>query len=274
VRTHQLDLLDRSRVEELVRTVKPQWVFHLAALSSPAASWQDPAGTIATNAGLEANLLAAAVELDPMPRVIVVGSSDEYGRPSGRARRLNEATPLQPVTPYGVSKVTQDLLALQYHLSHGLPAIRLRPFNHAGPRQAPQFAIASFAQQIARIELGKQPPVLKVGNLDTRRDFTDVRDIARGYLLAAEQGTPGEVYNIGSGTAPRLRELVARLLSMTRRKIALEVEPDRQHAVEADVYLCDSLRFRRLTGWQPRISLDRTLRDTLEYWRRCERHAA
>ncbi|HXN02983.1 MAG TPA: GDP-mannose 4,6-dehydratase [Candidatus Dormibacteraeota bacterium] len=274
VTTHQVDLLERTRVDELMRAIKPQWVFHLAALSSPAASWQDPAGTIATNAGLEANLLAAAVQLDPMPRVIVVGSSDEYGRPPGRARRLNEATPLQPVTPYGVSKVTQDLLALQYHLSHGLPTIRLRPFNHAGPRQAPDFVIASFAQQIARIELGAQPPVLKVGNLDARRDFTDVRDVVRAYLLAAEKGTPGEVYNIGSGTAPRLRDLVARLLTMTRTRIKLEVDPSRKHAVEADVYLCDSLRFRRLTGWQPQISLDRTLRDTLEYWRGCERRAA
>ena len=272
--THQVDLLDREQVDALVRAIKPQWVFHLAALSSPAASWQDPAGTIATNAGLEANLLAAAVQLDPMPRVVVVGSSDEYGRPSGRARRLNEATPLQPVTPYGVSKVTQDLLALQYHLSHGLPAIRLRPFNHTGPRQAPHFAIASFAQQIARIELGAQPPILKVGNLDTRRDFTDVRDIARAYLLAAEKAKAGEVYNIGSGTAPRLRDLVARLLAMTRILITLEVDTSRKHAVEADVYLCDSRRFRRLTGWQPQISLDRTLRDTLEYWRRSERRAA
>jgi GDP-4-dehydro-6-deoxy-D-mannose reductase len=274
VMTHQVDLLDRAQVDGLIRAIKPQWVFHLAALSSPAASWQDPAGTIATNAGLEANVLAAAVQLDPMPRVVVVGSSDEYGRPSGRARRLNEATPLQPVTPYGVSKVTQDLLALQYHLSHGLPAIRLRPFNHTGPRQAPNFAIASFAQQIARIEMGALPPILKVGNLETRRDFTDVRDVARAYVLAAEKGKPGEVYNIGSGSAPRLREVVARLLTMTRSRITLEVDATRKHAVEADVYLCDSLRFRRLTGWQPQISLDRTLRDTLEYWRRCERRAA
>jgi GDP-4-dehydro-6-deoxy-D-mannose reductase len=274
VTTHHVDLLDRPQVDTLVRAIKPQWVFHLAARSSPAASWQDPAGTIATNAGLEANLLAAVVQLDPMPRVVVVGSSDEYGRPPGRTRRLNEATPLQPVTPYGVSKVTQDLLALQYHLSHGLPAIRLRPFNHAGPRQAPDFAIASFAQQIARIELGAQPPILKVGNLETRRDYTDVRDIARAYLLAAEKGKAGEVYNIGSGTAPRLRDLVNRLLTMTRTRITLQIDAGRTHAVEADVYLCDSLRFRRLTGWQPQISLDRTLRDTLEYWRNCERRAA
>ena len=274
VLTHQADLLDRHRVDALVREIQPQWVFHLAALSSPAASWEDPAGTIATNAGIEANLLAALVRQKPMPRVVVVGSADEYGRPVGRARRLDEATPLRPLTPYGVSKVTQDLLALQYHLSHGLPAIRMRPFNHAGPRQAPQFAIASFAQQIARIELGKQPPILKVGNLEARRDFTDVRDIVRAYLLAAEKGKPGDVYNVGSGTAPRLRELVATLLKMTRASITLEVDPARTRPVEAEVYVCDARRFQRLTGWRPRIGLDTMLRDTLDDWRRQERSAA
>jgi len=261
-------------VDTLVRQIEPQWVFHLAALSSPVASWDDPAGTIATNAGMQANLLAAVVHLDPMPRVVVIGSGDEYGRPSGRARRLDEATPLRPLTPYGVSKVTQDLLALQYHLSHGLPAIRLRPFNHAGPRQAPDFAIASFARQIARIEAGTQPPTLKVGNLQARRDFTDVRDIARAYLLAVEKGKPGEVYNVGSGTAPRLRELVALLLTMTRASITLEVDARRKHTAEADVYICDPRRFQRLTGWRPQISLERMLRDTLDYWRRCEGSAA
>jgi GDP-4-dehydro-6-deoxy-D-mannose reductase len=274
VNTHQVDLLDRAAVGALVRQVQPQWVFHLAALSSPAASWEDPAATIATNAGLEANLLAGLVKQNPMPRVVVVGSGDEYGRPPGRARRLDEATPLRPLTPYGVSKVTQDLLALQYHLSHGLPAIRMRPFNHAGPRQAPHFAIASFAQQIARIELGKQPPILKVGNLEARRDYTDVRDIARAYLLAAEKGKPGEVYNVGSGTAPRLRELVDLLLTMTRSKITLEVDPARKHTAEADVYICDARRFARLTGWRPQIALERMLRDTLDDWRRHERSAA
>jgi GDP-4-dehydro-6-deoxy-D-mannose reductase len=274
VRTHQVDLLDRDRVEAIVREIQPQWVFHLAALSSPAASWDDPAATIATNAGLEANLLAALVKQKPMPRVVVVGSADEYGRPVGGARRLDEATPLRPLSPYGVSKVTQDLLALQYHLSHGLAAIRIRPFNHAGPRQAPTFAVASFAQQIARIELGKQPPVLKVGNLEARRDFTDVRDIVRAYLLAAEKGKPGEVYNVGSGSATRLRDVVGVLLTMTRAGITLEVDPARTHPVEADVYVCDARRFRRLTGWRPTIALERTLRDTLDDWRRQERSPA
>jgi GDP-4-dehydro-6-deoxy-D-mannose reductase len=272
--THQVDLLDRARVESLLRQLSPQWVFHLAALSSPAASWDDPGGTIATNATLEANLLEGLIRLNPMPRLLAIGSGDEYGRPTGRVRRLDEQTPLRPITPYGVSKVTQDLLALQYHLSHDLPVVRVRPFNHAGPRQAPQFAIASFAQQIARIELGIQPPTLKVGNLDARRDFTDVRDMARAYLLAIEKGKPGEVYNIGSGKAPRLRDVLTALLKMTRARIRLEVDESRKRTAEAETYVCDATRFRRLTGWRPQIPLERTLRDTLAYWRRCERRAA
>jgi GDP-4-dehydro-6-deoxy-D-mannose reductase len=271
ITTHQVDLLDRASIDAVVRQVQPQWVFHLAALSSPAASWDDPGGTIATNASLQANLLGALLSLHPLPRVLVVGSGDEYGRPQGRNRKLNEEAPLRPISPYGVSKVTQDLMGLQYFLGRQLPAIRVRPFNHAGPRQAPNFAIASFAQQIARIELGKQPPTLKVGNLEARRDFTDVRDIARAYLLAVEKGKPGEVYNIGSGSAPRLRDLLRLLLKMTHAKIALEVDATRKRAAEADVYVCNAGRFQRLTGWRPRISLERMLHDTLEYWRRRER---
>jgi GDP-4-dehydro-6-deoxy-D-mannose reductase len=272
--THQVDLADRRALETLVRSLRPRWVFHLAALSSPAQSFDDPGGTIATNAILEANLLGALVQLDPMPRVLVVGSGDEYGRPSGRARRLDEDTPLRPLTPYGVSKVTQDLLGLQYHLSHALPAVRVRPFNHAGPRQAPHFAIASFAQQIARIELGIQPATLKVGNLDARRDFTDVRDIARAYLLAIRKGEPGEVYNIGSGRAPRLRQVLTLLLKMTKVKVTLAFDAARTRAAEADVYVCNAGRFHRLTGWRPQITLERMLNDTLDYWRRRERRAA
>jgi len=263
VTTHQVDLLHQDQVERLVQAVQPRWVFHLAALSSPAASWDDPGGTIATNAGMQANLLGALLSLRPMPRVLVVGSGDEYGRPQGRARWLSEEAPLRPITPYGVSKVTQDLMALQYFLSRDLPAVRARPFT--------DFALASFAQQIARIELDKQPPTLKVGNLEARRDFTDVRDIARAYLLAVEKGKPGEVYNIGSGSAPRLRELLAILLKMTRAKVALEVDATRKRTAEADVYVCNARRFQRLSGWRPRISLERMLRDTLEYWRRRER---
>ena len=272
--THPLDLLDIERVDAVLREVKPGWVFHLAALSSPAASWDDPGGTIATNSRMQANLLSSLVRLELRPRVLIVGSGDEYGRPAGRRRRLNETTELRPVTPYGVSKVTQDLLGLQYFLSHGLPVVRVRPFNHAGPRQSPHFAIASFAQQIARVEAGKQPPRLHVGNLEARRDFTDVRDVVRAYLLAIEKGEPGEVYNIGSGKAPRLRDVVTLLLKMSRTRIGLEFDESRRRTAEADVYVCDARRFQKLTGWRPKIPLQRTLRDTLEYWRGCEGSAA
>jgi GDP-4-dehydro-6-deoxy-D-mannose reductase len=272
--THQVDLLEKDSVQSLLAEVRPQWVFHLAALSSPAASWNDPGGTVATNAVIQGNLMSSLARMDPMPRTLVVGSGDEYGQPVGRTRRLDEETPLRPVTPYGVSKVTQDLLALQYFLSHHLPVIRVRPFNHAGPRQSPAFALASFAQQIARIELGRQEPTLKVGNLDSRRDFTDARDVARAYLLAIQKGKPGEVYNIGSGRAPRLRELLERLLKLTGVKIKLQVEESRKRAAEAPVYVCDARRFQRLTGWKPQISIDRMLGDTLDYWRRCERDGA
>lgn len=274
VTTHQCDLRDGTGLRDLVTRLQPGWVFHLAALSSPAASWDDPGGTIATNAEMEANLLSSLIAIDPMPRVVIVGSGDEYGHPPGRARRLSEDAPLQPITPYGVSKVAQDLLGLQYFLSHGLPVIRVRPFNHAGPRQSADFAIASFAQQIARIERGSQSPLLKVGNLEARRDFTDVRDIARAYLLAIEKGKPGEVYNIGSGKAPRLREILDLLLKQTRVKVRLEVDASRKRAAEASVYLCDARRFQRLTGWRPQISLARMLRDTLAYWRNVEGRAA
>ena len=270
VERHPVDLLDRDRVEAVVSRVRPAWVFHLAALSSPAASWEDPAATITNNVGGQANLLNALVRLDPMPRVLVVGSTDEYGRVTGRRQRLDEDTPLRPLSPYAVSKVAQDYLALQYFLSRGLPAVRVRPFNHAGPRQAPQFAIASFAQQIARIELGRQAPSLKVGNLKAKRDFTDVRDMARAYLLALRKGRPGEVYNIGSGKAVQLGAIVEALIRMSKKKITLEVDARRTRVAEADVYVCDPRRFHRLTGWRPQIGLDRTLRDTLTYWRRCE----
>jgi GDP-4-dehydro-6-deoxy-D-mannose reductase len=267
VRHHVIDLTRRKAVDALVRRVKPGVMFHLAAQSSVADSWKDPGRTLAVNAGAQANLLAAAVELAPMPRVLVVGSTDEYGEPDDPDRALDEHTPLRPVTPYGVSKVAQDLLGLQYFLSHALPVIRVRAFNHTGPGQSPRFAVSSFARQIALIEAGRQPARLKVGNLDARRDFTDVRDIVRAYRIAVERGQPGEVYNIGSGRSVSLREVVDILLRMSRRPVTVTVDPARLRRVEPPSYRCDATRFRQLTGWQPEIPLEQTLHDTLEYWR-------
>jgi GDP-4-dehydro-6-deoxy-D-mannose reductase len=267
---HSVDLRERSTVEALVQSLRPDWVFHLAASSSVAASWEDPAETLTNNIGAQANLLAALVGLERLPRVLVVGSADEYGAPQRDDALLDEDAPLRPITPYGVSKVAQDYLALQYHLSHGLPVVRVRPFNHVGPGQSPAFAVASFARQVARIEAGREAPVLKVGNLESRRDFSDVRDVVQAYRLAVDQGRPGDVYNIGSERSVRLREVVDMLVGMSRTRITVEVDPSRTRPVETRAYRCDSSRFRRLTGWRPSIPLEQTLRDTIEYWRRVE----
>lgn len=266
IRLHPIDLARRTSVEALVRRVRPARVFHLAARSSVADSWKDPGRTLANNVVGEANLLAALVRLDPMPQVLVVGSADEYGEPR-TSRALDEDTPLRPLTPYGVSKVAQDLLGLQYHLSHGLPVVRVRPFNHIGPGQSPNFAVASFARQIAEIESGRRPARLRVGNLEVRRDFTDVRDVVRAYRLALAEGRPGEVYNVGSGRAVALHDVVERLLRMSRTPITVQVDPRRVRAVEAKAAVCDARRIRRRTGWHPLIPLDQTLADTLEDWR-------
>ncbi len=255
-----------------MRALRPQWIFHLAAASSPAKSWQDPARTLHTNIGCQANVLAAAVTLKAPPAVLVVGSGDEYGeQPERPDDALDEEAPLRPLTPYGVSKVGQDLLGLQYFLSHALPVVRVRPFNHTGPRQNPAFAIPGFARQVARIEGGRQPPRLRVGNLEARRDFTDVRDMVRAYRLAIECGRPGEVYNLGTGKAPSLGEVVDMLLPMSRVPVTVEVDPARLHPYEARTYRCDAGKFQRLTGWRPEIPLEQTLQDTLDYWRRLER---
>jgi GDP-4-dehydro-6-deoxy-D-mannose reductase len=271
VRCHSLDLLRRGPVQELVRAIKPQWIFHLAAASSPIKSWDDPARTLRINIGCQANVLAAAVTLQAPPAVLVVGSADEYGdQPDTEDRKIDEQAPLRPLTPYGVSKVGQDLLGLQYFLSHGLPVVRVRPFNHTGPRQAPTFAIPSFARQVARIEGGHQAPRLRVGNLEARRDFTDVRDIVRAYRLAIAEGHPGDVYNLGSGYAPRLRDVVELLLGMSEVPITVDADPALTQRVEARSYRCDAGKFQRLTGWRPEIPFEQTLRDTLAYWRRVE----
>jgi GDP-4-dehydro-6-deoxy-D-mannose reductase len=198
---------------------------------------------------------------------MVAGSNEEYGLIRPDELPLTEDNPLRPNSPYGVSKVTQDMLGLQYFLSHQLPVIRVRPFNHIGPRQAPGFVAPDFALQIAQAEVGLRSPRIQVGNLNVHRDFTDVRDMVRAYYLAITFGVPGDVYNIGSGQSHSVHELLDVLLSYSHVQITVEPDPERLRPSDVPMVRCDASKFRALTGWEPTVPFKATLRDVLDYWR-------
>jgi GDP-4-dehydro-6-deoxy-D-mannose reductase len=261
------DLRDPQATRVLIETVRPDRIYHLAGQAHVGESWNNPWETIETNLRAQVNLLDAVVVAGLRPRVLVVGSADEYGPVAPEDLPLDENRPLRPDSPYSVSKVGQDMLGIQYFLSYELPIVRVRPFNHLGPRQSRRFVAASFAAQIAAIEAGRQPPLLKVGNLTARRDFTDVRDVVRAYALVLEQGEAGEVYNIGSGQSRPIAELLDTLLSLSPAKIEIEADPRRLRPSDLPDLVCDASRLRARTGWAPQIGWRQTLEDLLDYER-------
>jgi len=220
------------------------------------------------------NLFEAVKAAAPQARVLFVGTASEYGAVSEAEIPIREDTPLRPVDPYGVSKASADLLAYQYYRSHGVHIVRVRPFNHIGPRQSPDYVVASLAKQIAEIEKGMREPVIIVGNLEAKRDFTDVRDMVLAYWLAVQHGQPGEVYNICSETAYSIQELLERLRSLATMTVEIRQDPERLRRTDAPIVLGDCTRFRELTGWRAEAPMDKTLRDTLEYWRASVSEAA
>jgi GDP-4-dehydro-6-deoxy-D-mannose reductase len=261
------DLRDPAAARALIDRVRPDRIYHLAGQAFVGSSWDDPWATLETNLRSQVNLFEAILASRLAPRILIVGSADEYGRVSAAELPIRETCPLRPDSPYAVSKAGQDLLGLQYYLSHDLPVVRVRPFNHIGPRQNKNFVAPAFATQIAAIEAGVQPPVLRAGNLDSRRDFTDVRDVVRAYALALEQGEPGEVYNIGSGRARSIRDLLDALRRLSGAAIEVEFDPARLRPSDVPELVCDASRFRARTGWEPRIPFEQSLRDLLDYER-------
>lgn len=261
------DLTDPSFAQSLLERTQPERIYHLAGQAFPPASWQDPWTTLEINVRSQVNLLHGAARLKATPRILVIGSMEEYGRVSAEMLPVTENTPFRPDSPYGVSKVTQDLLGLQYFQSHHLPVVRVRPTNHIGPRQNDQFVTSNFAKQITEIESGLREPVLYVGNLDAQRDFVDVRDMVRAYYLALERGEPGQVYNIGSGQPRSIQEVLDLLLAQSRVPIRIQQDPERLRPSDTPKLYCSAAKFYAQTNWQPTISLETSLRDLLEYWR-------
>ena len=261
------DLRDLAFAQAMLADVKPDRIYHLAGQAFPPLSWQDPWGTIELNLRAEVNLLNAAAQAKSDARILVIGSFEEYGRVDSQALPVSEDTALRPDSPYGVSKIGQDFLGLQYFLSYQLHIVRVRPSNHIGSRQSEQFVTSNFAKQIAEIEAGTRAPVLYVGNLTAQRDFTDVHDMVRAYYLALERGVAGEVYNIGSGRAWSIQQVLDRMLKQSRAAIRVEEDPARLRPSDTPVMYCDSRKFRAQTGWEPTIPLEQSLRDILDYWR-------
>ena len=263
----ECDLRDPVSVRRALAETRPDRIFHLAAQSYVPTSWLIPGETVANNLLGQVNLLEAVRDLGLGSRIHIAGSSEEYGMVHPDELPIRETNPLRPLSPYAVSKVGQDLLGYQYWMSYRLHIVRTRGFNHSGPRRGEVFVTSNFARQIAEIEKGQREPVLWVGNLDAIRDFTDVRDMVRAYWLALERGEPGEVYNICSGRGYAVREVLELLLGLTSARIEVRPDPARLRPSDVPVLVGDCQTFRRVTGWEPTIPFEVTLKDLLDYWR-------
>lgn len=259
-----VDLKDAEAVQAALAEARPDAIYHLAAQAAVPRSFEDPWETLENNIRSQLHLILGLLALDLRPRMLVVSSAEVYGIVPAEQMPITEDMPLAPTNPYSVSKVTQDLLGLQYFLSHRLPVIRVRPFNHIGPGQGTAFAAAAFAVQIARIEQGVQPPVIEVGNLSAERDFTDVRDVVQAYRLALTRGEPGEVYNVCSGRAVSIQHMLDVLLSFSRVDVQVRVDPQRLRVVDRPLVVGSAARLKAATGWEPVVPLEESLLAVLE----------
>lgn len=261
------DLTKYEDAETLIKTSQPDTIFHLASLSVVGTSVKEAGRVLTSNTLLQYNLLEAVKHNSPRARVIAICSANEYGLVKESEVPINESQPFRPLNPYAVSKIAQEMLALQYFYSYGLDIVILRAFNHTGPGQTEHFVVPALARQFASIERGDKTGVIEVGNLATARDFTDVRDIVKGYILAAEKCVSGEVYNIGSGNVVTVQEILASLQRMVTVKVEIKADEGRVRSSDVPILLADNRKFVDLTGWQTTISFSQTLSDVLEYYR-------
>lgn len=264
---HEGDVEDPFSVAHAVRRAAPDRIYHLAAQSYPSESWDAPIATLRTNLEGTVNVLEAARLHAPQARVHIAGSSAEYGWVNPEETPIGEAHGLRPASPYGVSKVAAELTGLQYHDSYGMHVVVTRSFNHVGPRQGDRCSIQTFCRQMALIEAGRQEPILAVGNLDARRDFTHTSDVARALWLLLDRGAPGEVYNLCSGSATRIGDIVELVREQGRAPAEVRVDPARLRPSDEPLLMGDNRKLRAATGWEPRIGIDQIVAELLEYWR-------
>lgn len=263
-----LDILQQEAIEKLLQEIKPDCIFHLAAQSSVALSWKNPSITIDINIKGAVNVLEAVRTLDYKPRVLLIGSGEEYGWFHQNEIPLKEDNHIRPGNIYAATKACQNLLGKIYADAYDMDIMMVRAFNHIGPGQNPMFVVADFCKQVAEIEANKREPVIYVGNLSAKRDFTDVRDVVRAYTLLIEKGIKGETYNVGSAHAVGVENILQVLLSMSTTEITVKIDKTRFRPVDIPIIEADIGKLQKSTGWQPEFRLEHTIADTLDFWRK------
>lgn len=263
-----LDIMEKDKVVDLLKRVRPDYVFHLAAQSSVALSWKNPDLTMDINIKGTLHVLDAVRSLDYTPRVLLIGSGEEYGHVRPEDVPIVEDNVLRPGNLYAATKVCQNMIGKIYTDAYGMEIMSVRAFNHIGPNQAPAFVVSDFCKQVAEIENAMRKPVLSVGNLSAKRDFTDVRDVVRAYVMLIEQGKAGETYNVGSGIAYKISELLELILSLSKADIRVEIDEEKLRPVDVPVIIADISKIYNCCGWKPEIPLASTLKETLDSWRK------
>jgi GDP-4-dehydro-6-deoxy-D-mannose reductase len=267
VQIHEGDIEDPFSIARAVERARPERIYHLAAQSYPSESWDAPIATMRANVEGTINLLEAARRHCPEARIHIAGTSAQYGWIRPDEVPIPETRAMRPLSPYGVSKVAAELSGLQYFENYGLQVIVTRSFNHVGPRQGDRCSIQTFCRQMVQIEQERQEPVIRVGNLETRRDFTHTSDVARALWLLLDKGTPGEVYNLCSGTAIRIGEILDLVVAQGRVPADVQVDPSRLRPADEPILMGDNSKLRAVTGWAPQIGMSQIVGELLEYWR-------
>ena len=268
-RVFDLDIMDKDAIAELLFKVRPDYIFHLAAQSSVGLAWKNPGLTVDVNIKGSLNVLDAVRELFYKPSVLLIGSGEEYGHIQPDETPIVESNLLRPGNIYAATKACQNMIGNIYSKAYDMQLIMVRAFNHIGPGQLPMFVVSDFCKQVAEIEKGLREPVLRVGNLAAKRDFTDVRDVVKAYVKLIQKGVPGETYNVGSGNAQEIRKILELIISLSDVDIKVEVDPNKIRPVDVPIIEADITKLNDLTGWTPQIKIEQTVKETLDYWRNC-----
>lgn len=266
-KVHELDIMDKDAISALLFEVRPDYIFHLAAQSSVGLAWKNPGLTVDVNIKGSLNVMDAVRELFYKPRVLLIGSGEEYGHIQPGETPITENTLLRPGNIYAATKACQNMIGNIYSQAYDMDLMMVRAFNHIGPGQAPIFVVSDFCKQVAEIEKGLREPVMKVGNLAAKRDFTDVRDVVKAYVKLIQAGQPGETYNVGSGNAQAIQDILNLIVSKSSTDIKVEVDPNKIRPVDVPIIEADITKLNQLTGWRPQIPLEQTIQETLDYWR-------